>query len=292
MSEELQTFEETVNAFYPTDETEPLEKPTDDAEQDEEPEETESELADEETEDDASDDELEDDETNEDGDILVYEINGKEYTAKDIKLLETNDKSRQADYTRKTQALADERKEVAAQLSDAITKTNDLAGQLEVLVGEDGDIDWAELKEDDPDEYIKLKERADNRKAKLAEIKANNATTANSSFSPEAERVKLVEANPQWFEDGKTTKAYKDDMDTLAEYYIENGVTQEEARFISQNARVVQLVLDEAKRKAELKVTTDKKAETRKKIIKSPSATRPKAQTNNLTPEEIFYGKG
>lgn len=301
---EEQTNEEVLNAFYPADEAEPLGKPTEEAAADEEPEEneeeseedsTEEDSTEEDSEDDASDDELEDDETNEDGDILVYEINGKEYTAKDIKLLETNDKLRQADYTRKTQEHARKVEEDTANLSEAITKTNELAEQLEVLVGEDKLLDiesYLDIESEnyDPEEYVKLKKRADNRKAKLDEIKANNVATANSSFSPESERVKLVEANPQWVEDGKPTKAYTDDMTALSNYYTEHGVTQEEAQFISQNARVVMLVLDDAKRKAESKASATKKAETRKKIIKSPKATKPKAQTNGLSAEEIFYG--
>ena len=290
MSEELQTYEETINAFYPTDESEPLETPTDEAETDEEPVESDGEAAKEEAEEEADEDEPEDDEADENGDILVYEINGKEYTAKDIKLLETNDKLRQADYTRKTQALAEERKQVTAQLSDAIAKTNDLAAQLEVLVAEDGEIDWAELKEYEPDEYIKLKERADTRKAKLEAIKANNSVNPSSNFSPDAERVKLVEAYPEWVVDGKPTKAYQDDMTLLSNYYVENGINKDEAKLISQSAKVVQMVLSEAKRKAETKSKEEKSATTKKKIISSPKVSRPKAQTTGLTAEEIFYG--
>lgn len=288
--QQVQTEVEVLNAFYPDDNAEPLEAPTEESASDEVPaeleaDEVESEEA--ETEDEASEGESEDDNVDGDSDNLVYEINGKDYTAKDIERLETDDKSRQADYTRKTQALAEDVKT----LESAVTKTNDLAAELEVLVNEDAEINWDELQEDDPDEYIRLDKRRNARQSKLAEIKANNASTAKSSFDPETERSKLVAANPHWLDGDKPTQAYQDDMKSLSGYYEENGVTQEEAQFISQNARIVQLVLEDAKRKAESKSKTVKKASAKKKIIATPKSGKVKAGANNQTAEEIFYGK-
>jgi len=101
--EQEQTFEETVNAFYPVDESEPLEAPTGEAAKDDQPEEIEEESADadessKESEEEAGDGE--EDKGDEEGDILVYDINGKEYTAKDIENLEAG-QLMQADYTKK-----------------------------------------------------------------------------------------------------------------------------------------------------------------------------------------------
>lgn len=293
IDEQLQTFEEVVNVFYPTEESEPLEAPTEEAVKDEEPAEEVKESIDEFTEG-AEEEAGESDENNEDNsDSLVYEINGKDYTAKDIELLESG-KLMQADYTKKTQALADDRKELDGKvvlLNDAITKTNDLAAQLEVLVEEDKEIDWAELKEDDPDRYIELKERSDSRKSKLEEVKANNQTSNAPRVDVEAERVKLIEANPQWLDNDKPTQAYKDDMKGLNEFYKAGEWTQGQVDIINGNAKLAQLVLESVRRNAEDKATADKKASTKKKIIATPKSGKVKASTQQLSAEEIFYGK-
>ena len=290
--EQVQTYEEVVDAFYPTEESEPLEAPTEEAVKDEEPaeevEESNDEIADD-VEEEASDDE--DDSNKDESDNLVYEINGKDYTAKDIELLESG-QLMQADYTKKTQALADDRKELDGNvvlLSDAITKTNDLAAQLEVLVGEDGEINWTELKDDDPDRYIELKERADSRKSKLEEVKANNQTSNTPVVNVEAERVKLIEANPQWLEDDKPTQAYKDDMEGLNKFYQEGEWTQNQVDIINGNAKLAQLVLESVRSKADDKTNTDKKASAKKKIIATPKSGKVKASTQQLSAEDIFY---
>ena len=219
-------------------------------------------------------------------------INGKDYSAKDIELLESG-QLMQADYTKKTQALAQDREKLDSDvtlLSESITKTNDLAAQLEVLVGEDKDINWAELKEDDPDEYIKLKERADSRKSKLEEVKANNQTSNVTQVDVEAERVKLVEANPQWVKDSKPTQAYKDDMQGLNDFYHEGEWTQDQVNLVNGNAKLAQLVIESIRSKKEQASTDSKKASAKKKIIATPKSGKAKVDQSTMSAEEVFYG--
>lgn len=294
MSDEpLQTIEETVSAFYPDATTEPLEVLTEEAATDEKPAELVEESNEdtiEEVEEEASDDT--DENKDDEGDNLVYEINGKDYSAKDIELLESG-QLMQADYTKKTQALAQDREKLDSDvtlLSESITKTNDLAAQLEVLVGEDKDINWAELKEDDPDEYIKLKERADSRKSKLDEVKANNQTSNVPQVDVEAERVKLVEANPQWVKDSKPTQAYKDDMQGLNDFYQEGGWTQDQVNLVNGNAKLAQLVIESIRSKKEQASTDSKKASAKKKIIATPKSGKTKVDQSTMSAEEVFYG--
>jgi hypothetical protein len=295
MSEEnkVQTIEEVVNAFYPDADAEPLKKaPTEEAEKDDDPAEEEDNSNDD-SDDDAEEEASEEqDEEEESSDILVYEINDKEYTAKDIKLLESGNLM-QADYTKKTQALAKDRETLDGNvtiLNDAITKTNDLSAQLEVLVAEDTEINWAELKEDDPDEYIKLKERADSRKSKLKEVKANNQTTASPQVDVEAERVKIVEAHSEWVEDGKQSVAYKNDMDGLNAFYDAGEWTQDQVNIVNSNAKIFELVLGNVRTKAASDKVEKKKTSAKKKIIASPKSGKAKDKTQTRTAEEIFYG--
>jgi|TARA_R110001606_G_scaffold109573_3_gene235242 hypothetical protein len=294
MSDELlQTIEETVNAFYPDATTEPLEVLTEEAATDEKPAEVVAESSEDDTkeaEEEASDDT--DENKDDDSDNLVYEINGKDYSAKDIELLESG-QLMQADYTKKTQALAQDREKLDSDvtlLSESITKTNDLAAQLEVLVDEDKDINWAELKEDDPDEYIKLKERADSRKSKLEEVKANNQTSNVPQVDVEAERVKLVEANPQWLKDSKPTQAYKDDMQGLNDFYQEGEWTQDQVNLVNGNAKLAQLVIESIRSKKEQASTDSKKASAKKKIIATPKSGKAKVDQSTMSAEEVFYG--
>ena len=294
MSDEpLQTIEETVNAFYPDATTEPLEVLTEEAATDEKPAEVVAESSEDDTkevEEEASDDT--DENKDDDSDNLVYEINGKDYSAKDIELLESG-QLMQADYTKKTQALAQDREKLDSDvtlLSESITKTNDLAAQLEVLVGEDKDINWAELKEDDPDEYIKLKERADSRKSKLDEVKANNQTSNVTQVDVEAERVKLVEANPQWLKDSKPTQAYKDDMQGLNDFYQKGEWTQDQVNLVNGNAKLAQLVIESIRSKKEQASTDSKKASAKKKIIATPKSGKAKVDQSTMSAEEVFYG--
>ena len=294
MSDEpLQTIEETVNAFYPDATTEPLEVLTEEAATDEKPAEVVAESSEDDTkevEEEASDDT--DENKDDDSDNLVYEINGKDYSAKDIELLESG-QLMQADYTKKTQALAQDREKLDSDvtlLSESITKTNDLAAQLEVLVGEDKDINWAELKEDDPDEYIKLKERADSRKSKLEEVKANNQTSNAPQVDVEAERVKLVEANPQWLKDSKPTQAYKDDMQGLNDFYQKGEWTQDQVNLVNGNAKLAQLVIESIRSKKEQASTDSKKASAKKKIIATPKSGKAKVDQSTMSAEEVFYG--
>ncbi|MGB0943131.1 MAG: hypothetical protein ACPGUE_12045 [Marinomonas sp.] len=288
---EEQTFDDVLNAFYPDESTEPPKEPTEDLPADEEPEEEAVEEAvEEESEEEASEEDKED----EDGsDNLVYEINGKDYTAKDIEALESG-KLMQADYTKKTQALAEDRKKFDSDvslLSDAITKTNDLAAQLEVLVSEDDSIDWAELKEDDPEQYIEMKERADNRKSKLEEVKANNQTSNTSKVDVDAERSAMIEANPQWVEDGKATEVYVKDMTAINELYKARGWDQEQVDAVNSNAKLAQVVIDLVRANDELSESKSRKTAAKKKIKASPKAGKASASAKEMSIEEIFYPK-
>lgn len=291
-----QTFEQVVEAFYPTEKSEPLKAPPEEAVKDDDPEEgtdpksEDDEGEEESTEDDATDDEGEGDESEEeDSDNLVYEINGKDYTAKDIERLETKAKHTEADYTRKVTALAEKSKGFDSELA----KTKDLTDQLEVLIGEDSEINWTELKADDPDEYIRLKERSDNRKAKLEEVKASNKKSEGSNVDYNAVNDALADVFPEWInKDGKTTDAFSDDLKSLNAYYVDNGWTKEQTQRVSEDATLVKLVLDDVKRKANSKATEQKKAKAKKKIIATPKIGKSAAvHKQTLKPHEIMYGK-
>lgn len=276
--------------FYGVDTPEPLETPTDvsasetpveavETEEVEVVEAEESEVSTEEV-------------SEEEGDILVHEINGKEYTAEDIEALESGNLM-QADYTKKTQlhakdveATAEER----ALLEVEKSKVSDLAAQLEVLVAEDGEVNWEDLKEYEPDEYIKQKEKADKRKAKLAEVKANHEQPQQAVMT-EDDRQSILTANPKWLTDGKQdaeNKEYISDMNMLTEYGKTIGISIADLQLMNKSGHWIAML--DAARYAQQKT---KGSALDKRVRQAPKVTKPKADQANQrkSREEVFYGK-
>lgn len=293
--EQVQTMEEVVNVFYPDDNAEPLEAPTAETATDELPEEAKEESAEvDDTKAEAEELESESADKGEDKSdtVDVYEINGKEYTAEQIEALESGSMM-QADYTKKTQEHAEAVKvfndEKTLFESDKL-KVSDLSAQLEVLVAEDAEINWLELKEDDPEAYIEQKEKADKRKAKLEEVKAEQAKQPTASVLTQdqlaAEGKDFHNYDPAWVKDGQFTETYKTDMKVAGEYLQEKGYSQDEVNAISYSHHW-QTIIDASKYNAQKnKVTSIKK-----KVLKTPKATKPAVKSNSKSAEEIFYGK-
>ncbi len=258
-----------------------VDNPTQDAEQVDSVDELEStnELEAEEVEsEDADGEEVEEDEA--EGDVFI--VDGQEFTLEQLenaKKIDQMEKSFKAEYTKKTMALADERKATES-LKDELSN---LAAELQVLVDEDKDIDWAELEEDDPQEYIRLKKLADNRAKKLEDVKASmKAETPSNTLSPEEveqEKQKLVEYFPEWVkkdESGNIVEVlpkYQQDMVEMTKHAKELGFTDKEIEGIS-SAAVIRAVINSMR-------LGDKKAkiEIAKKRVK-PKQTKPaKANT-------------
>lgn len=294
MSDE-QTHEDVVNLFYETEVTEPLEKPTE-AEADETPVEEVKEVAEvtdetEEAEEEAGE---EPEESTDNEDTFVYEINGKEYTPEDIEALESGNLM-QADYTKKTQAHAEEVKlfnDEKELFNTEKAKVSDLSAQLEVLVAEDEEIDWADLKEYDPEKYIEQKEKADKRKAKLEEVKASqaNQTTVQSLTRDElvAESNDFYSYDPSWLDAEKQlTPKFQEDMKIAGDYLKESGYSQDEVNAISRSHHW-KTIIDAAKYQAQLK----KGSALKKKVTKAPKVTKPKATDTNTakSASDIMYG--
>jgi len=287
--EQVQTFEETVNAFYPTDEAEPLEVPTEEVVKDELPEETKEEStdvvdeSDEETEEEAaSDDEADDTE-----DVQTVDIDGTEHNLTDItewKEAHDNVKLMQADCTKKWQEASDLKKSAESQAE----KAQDLTLELEALIAEDEEVNMEELKEYDEVEYYQRKEKLDKRKAKVEELKAKKPSAKDLLTQDEltAESNDFYAYDPKWKEGDKLTKAFNDDMKAAGEYLNEMGYSKEDIDNIVYSHQW-KTIIDASKYNKQSKKTT----EIKKKVRKTPKATKPAAQETNLTAEEIFYPK-
>jgi len=268
--------------FYPSEESEPLEKPTDELEEEapEETEESEEEVVEIEAEDEAE-------ESEESEDDSEAEDESEDSTVKEA------ERMMHADYTKKTQALADERRAFEAErtaLESEKSKVLDLSAELEVLVKEDEDINWEELKEDDPDRYIELKEKLDKRKAALEEIKKSQPKSAAPVLTQEeaqAESNDLFDSQG-WKVDGKLQEdLYQSDIKMLGEYMSEAGYSEDEFKSITYSHHFKTL-LDAARFNQQKK----KGSALKKKVKKAPAATKPKANQTRLkkSAADVFYG--
>lgn len=289
--EQVQTFEEVAQVFYPVEDAEPLEAPTEEAAKDEEPVEVndESEELTDQSEVD-TEESAEDDETTEQEEESLT-LDGEDHSLEDVqewKKSFDDIKSMQADCTKKWQEASELRKESESQ----IEMNNLLSLELEVLVNEDGEVDldsYKDIESDnyDPDKFIELKDKFDKRKTKLAELKANQPAQKTALTQDElvAESNDFYAYDAAWRNKDTLTPKFQEDMKMAGEYLNKAGYSQEEVNAISYSHHW-KTILDAAKFNA----LNEKKETTKKKIIKTPKAKSPKAKPQTRSAEDIFYG--
>lgn len=224
------------------------------------------------------------------------EIDGKEIDLEDVRKWRDGHLM-QSDYTKKTTALADERKTFNAErdtgredLLKSQTEVTEMRDLLSVLVAEDESIDWAELKEDDPDRYIVLKEKADNRKDALEKVKSERNQPVDDPATIADEQRKLFSANPDWLDaDNKPTESYTKDTTLMNDYAVNAGFTTEEFSQLTR-AHHMMTILKAAKYDA----LQEKSRKINKKREKVPVVTKPKANKSkeqSTSMADTFYSK-
>lgn len=214
---------------------------------------------------------------------LYVEIDGREVSLSEIK--EGLDGGlRQSDYTRKTQALAEERKAFEAEreaFREQASGVGDLAANLQAIIDQEtlSPEDLQELREYEPEEFIKYQDKMTARKEALEKAKKVQPV---SDVDVAAEKRKLWDANPAWMKDGKQTQAFTDDMNALQSYAAANGYTDEEISGIS-HARHWETLLKAAK----FDLLQKKNSSIEKRVRKAPVTTKPKKASQTSLQEQI-----
>jgi hypothetical protein len=236
----------------------------------------------EESEESEEDTESQDDET----ELEFYQIGDIEATLEEIK--EWKEGSlRQSDYTKKTQALAEEKKAIEAEketLNAQLETIKEKTAMLSVLVDENELTaeEWAELKEYDPAEYLEKKEAQDKRKAVLAEKMQELSTPSYSQEYLQAEQAKIFEANKDWLDDkGQLTEKGTKDLKLVNTYLDEVGLPAEERANMVSSLHW-KIVLDAARNS----VNANKGEAIKKKVKKAPVVTKARAKTQTLNSSE------
>lgn len=217
-----------------------------------------------------------------DGEDLYVEYKGREINLKDVEEWEQGH-LRQADYTRKTQELADQRKAFDDERQQFKTQAEGLSEKiatLETIIAEETltEAEVNELREFEPEKYIEYQEKQDRRRKAVEAVKGINAEPVDVT----AERERLWSANPSWMDNGKPTQAYNDDMKLLSDYAADNGYSNEELASFG-SARHFQTLLDAAR----YKQMSKKNAAVEKKVRKAPVSTKPKAAAKPALQEQI-----
>lgn len=113
---------------------------------------------------------------------------------------------RQQDYTRKTMAVAEERRKTAEHVKALTEIQGQYAERLEVverMYAVPENVDWAEVKRQDPDNYESIRAQYDQRAAMLADIREEKAELERQANARREElqsisRDKLEAAIPEW----------------------------------------------------------------------------------------------
>ncbi|MGI9543271.1 MAG: hypothetical protein ACR2MX_08425 [Cyclobacteriaceae bacterium] len=229
----------------------------------------------------------------------IYQIGDLEATVDDFQnWKEAFDKreSMQADYTRKTMAVADERKALEAKVAETAKQSEALQNHIDRLesmgLQQLSAEEMEQLRDTDPSEYLKVKEQQEAAQKAIQTAKADR-DKANSDKEMAViaqEQQKLVESFPKWLDDkGQQTEQYKKDMGLMTDYLTSIGYTNEEmAKLENHKAWVVAY---DAARYREIEKNS---ASTVKRVKQAPKTVKPtlkkKTKTKQIDPVAVFYG--
>ncbi len=248
MAEQLSTIAEQFDSLLDTTPEEELEQPDNSVDAPvEEPEEEAVEAADEAVDEPA--DEADEQEAEEQKYLIKVGDEEVEVTLEELQ----SGYSRQADYTRKTQEVAQQRRQVQElenQYTQSLNHIQRLAQELQQTPDvPEPDIDWEQLSAEDPIEFLKQKEFARERQAyreqraqQFSQIQQEQARMQQYQAAQhlEGERQLLVDVIPAW-KDAATAKAEKAAIRAfaVAEYGLDDAQLRQ-----TYDHRVVKVLYD------------------------------------------------
>ena len=170
--------------------------------------------------------------------VYTVKIDGKDTQVTEDELL--SGYSRQADYTRKSQVLAEQRKKMEEELSATQQERQQYQSQLEQFntqadskLEEFKSVDWTKLKEEDPMEYAlkrdQYRELQENKRLVAEEqqqLAQKQQTEMQSKWNEELQRQQEVMAQrlPEWNDPDKGPKLKQD----IKSFALNKGFTEQE----------------------------------------------------------------
>jgi hypothetical protein len=193
--------------------------------------------------------EAESSESEEEPQTFTVKIDGKEVQVPLSELL--NGYQRQSDYTRKTMEAAEQRKAADAETQKAQqerveynSKLERMAVQLEGVLEQQSQIDWAALIESDPVEYLKQQQLFQQRQAlyqqnmqerqQLAQQYQNEQAQAHQSYLAQQQEDLLAKL-PDWKDDAKAAA----EKTAISKFLQEQGFEAEDISSIADHRHVL-----------------------------------------------------
>lgn len=224
-------------------------------------EELEDELEDEEVVEEEDEEEASESEAEDSEDFYVVEIGDEQFEVTESELL--SGYQRQKDYTRKTQEVSDERKELDALKEQLSTERDGYITQMEQVAKTESDavkaryagIDWAQLRKDDPTQYMLLREdlQADEAKVESALNKRKLAVEARAS-ELDKQQTQRTESELKRVEE--FIPDFNDDARSKLNAQVEAEGFTDADKALLNNAQVIKL-LDKARKYDELQERRD-----------------------------------
>jgi len=253
--------------------------------------------------------ESEETEGEEEEELYAVTVNGEEVAVSLDELL--SGYSRQSDYTRKTQEVANDRKEIEAlqqqynsevqqiqqerqQYMEALT--NIIAGQGSEIE-KFSNINWEELREQDPIEYVTTREQYREAQERIQSLQYQQAQAAQAQQAQmknarhemlKVERGKLVEALPEWGDPG----TQKELANTLQTYAKTQGFTQEELTELIDHRSILVLLKAQKYDQLQKSDVKSKKLKNKPKVIRAGSGTSTKGSSKSKRTAQMKRLKG
>ena len=280
--------EALLNLVEPEGETPEPEEATP-TEEEESTEETQDESLEEESEEESEEEESEEsDDEGEEEFLYAVKVDGEEQEVTLDELLKGY--SRQSDYTKKTQELSQDRKEIEEAKSTYDSELAKMQGERQHYINsisqilqnssnnlnEYNKINWDALKEDDPIEYVKMKEDFREGKEKMQALDQQRQVAMQQQQAEvqkvqqeavQSERAKLVEAMPEWGDPDKQKELATD----VKSYALTQGFSEEELNSLVDHRSVLVLMKAAKYDALENADVKSKKLKNKPKVIRSGS---------------------
>ena len=279
-SEETQTSEEVSEDEPEPSENRVVDESQEEAEDDAEEEETEESLEEEESEDES-----------ETETVYTVRVDGKDVEVTEDELLKGY--SRQADYTKKTQELAEYRRQMDGAMQQAqqeIQQTQQARAQyvdaVEAAISSNyahlqqfQHVDWERLKTEDREEYLTKRDDYRQAQEQIAELQNQHKAATEQQQAEMAEQHKrmwmeehhkMSQILPDWRDDEKRMAISK----AIGEYAVGQGYTKEELDTLVDHRSILMLM----KAKAYDDVRGKQQAVRSKKVRNKPKVVRSKAK--------------
>lgn len=192
-------------------------------------------------------------------------VDGKEVEVDRDELI--NGYQRDADYRKKTMDLAEKRKTLEAKEAELAQKVQELESFIEQ---QDQNIDWDELRETDPSEYLRMKEVDAKRREAAEKAKKEQADTRQTKMQEMAEQEakKLVDAmggDKKWGQEQQTK-----DIHAAMSHMQSIGLSEQEAANILDH-RFWRIAMDAAK----YQKLMQNKGKVNKQVQQAPKSVKP-----------------